>query len=103
MEQVKLATLDEIPEGGLILKEHGNRQILLAKIEGEVYAMDDVCSHVGGPLHEGELEDSCYVVCPWHAARFDVRNGKVDEETDWGSDLPTYRVQVRDGDVYVDL
>ncbi len=41
-----------------------------------IHAISDTCSHVGGPLHEGAIEDKV-VVCPWHASRFDIRTGAV--------------------------
>ena len=73
MAQVKLAKADEIPDGGMIMKEHEGRQILLARIEGQVYAMDNICNHQGAELHEGDLgqEGPHLVTCPWHAAHFD--------------------------------
>jgi 3-phenylpropionate/trans-cinnamate dioxygenase ferredoxin subunit/anthranilate 1,2-dioxygenase ferredoxin subunit len=105
MAFVKLAQGDEIPDGGMIMKEHDGRQILLARVEGQVYAMDNICNHQGAELHEGELgqEGSHLVTCPWHAAHFDLRTGKVHQDTDWATDLETFGVELRDGDVYVDV
>jgi 3-phenylpropionate/trans-cinnamate dioxygenase ferredoxin subunit len=45
-------------------------------VDGEFYAIDDVCTHDGGPLGEGEL-DGEQIECPRHGARFDVRTGKA--------------------------
>jgi len=105
MAFVKLATAAEIPDGGMIVKQHEGRQILLARVEGQVYAMDNICNHQGAELHEGELgqEGPHLVTCPWHAAHFDVRSGKVHQDTDWATDLDTFGVELRDGDVYVDV
>jgi nitrite reductase/ring-hydroxylating ferredoxin subunit len=103
--RVKLARLDEIPENGMTMKEHEGRAILLARIDGKVYAIDDECTHQGGPLHQGGLgrEGPCLVTCPWHDAHFDVRDGKVHQDTDWATDTTAYAVTVEGGDVYVDL
>ena len=105
MAPVKLAQVSEIPEGGMICREHGDLQIALAKVDGEVFAMNDVCSHAGAPLHEGDLgrEGACVVTCPWHDAHFDFRTGKVDQDTPWGEDTEVYAVTVDGDDVLVDL
>ena len=105
MARVKLATADEIPDGGMIMKEHDGKQIMLAKVEGQVYAMDNICTHQGAELHEGDLgqEGSHFVTCPWHAAHFDLKSGNVHQETDWATDLGTYKVDLEEGDVYVEI
>ncbi|MBV9271679.1 MAG: non-heme iron oxygenase ferredoxin subunit [Candidatus Eremiobacteraeota bacterium] len=51
-------------------------EILLCNVDGELYAIEDVCTHDGGPLDQGELE-GCRVVCPRHGANFDVRTGEA--------------------------
>jgi nitrite reductase/ring-hydroxylating ferredoxin subunit len=103
--KVKLIRADEVPEGGMTMREHDGRPVLLARLEGRVYAMNDVCSHAGAPLHEGTLgfEAPCLVTCPWHDAHFDVRTGAVHQDTSWATDLETYPVEIRDGDVWVEL
>jgi nitrite reductase/ring-hydroxylating ferredoxin subunit len=54
----------------------GPREILLAKVAGKIYAMDNACGHSGYPLHRGKL-DGYVVTCRWHEAKFDVRSGAV--------------------------
>lgn len=107
MAKIKLATVDEIPEGGMIMRIHENMFITLAKVDGEIYAIDDICTHQDAPLHEGDLgqhDNNPYMLtCPWHAAHFDIRNGKVEQDTPWATDTTTYPVEVQDNDVYVDL
>ena len=51
-------------------------EIALFNCDGEYYAIDNDCTHVGGPLCEGEL-DGYTVTCPWHGAEFNVRTGEV--------------------------
>ena len=77
-EFLKVATLSEIPEGGRLSLEVANRYIVLVHLEGKIFCIDDVCTHDGGPLGEGELIDHC-LVCPRHGAKFDVRNGAAME------------------------
>lgn len=73
-------------------------------VKGRVYAMDAVCSHEGGPLEEGTIDDYC-LTCPWHQAIFDVRNAKVSPQTNWATDLQSYAVNVDEGtgDISVNL
>jgi 3-phenylpropionate/trans-cinnamate dioxygenase ferredoxin subunit len=107
MAKVKLAKVSEIPEGGMILRIHESNYVMLAKVNGDIYAMDDICTHEEAPLHDGELgehENNPYLVtCPWHAAHFDIRDGKVYQDTPWGSDTKTFAVEVRGDDVYVEV
>ena len=51
------------------------RMVALFNVDGEIYALDGVCPHQGGPLGDGALE-GCVVTCPWHGWRFDVRDGQ---------------------------
>ena len=67
---------EDIPEGGMTTTKAGTREILLAKVDGKIYAIDNACGHSGYPLHEGTL-DGYVVTCAWHDARFDVRSGAV--------------------------
>lgn len=50
--------------------------VLLVRSGEELYALDDRCTHRGGPLHEGEVADGC-VSCPWHGSRFRLSDGAV--------------------------
>ena len=66
----------DIPEGSMTTTKVGTREILLAKVDGRIYAIDNACGHSGYPLDKGKLEG--YVVtCRWHDAKFDVRSGEV--------------------------
>jgi ferredoxin-NADP reductase/nitrite reductase/ring-hydroxylating ferredoxin subunit len=100
----KVASKKDLKEGGLFKVEPNGKPIVLAMVNGKVYAMDAVCSHEGGPLEEGTLEGH-ELTCPWHNAIFDVRNAKVSEQTVWATDLNSYPVTVDEttGDVLVSL
>lgn len=98
---VKVASTDEIPPGIMRKVESGGQEILLANIDGKYYAINDVCTHVGGPLDEGRMEG--YVVqCPWHGSRFDVRTGEVKSGP---ARLPeqSYEVRVQGSNILVRL
>jgi 3-phenylpropionate/trans-cinnamate dioxygenase ferredoxin component len=72
---VKVTTRTELPLGGKKLVEVDGRAIAVFNVEGTFFAVDDVCTHDGGPLAEGELI-GCEIECPRHGARFDVRTGR---------------------------
>ncbi len=54
----------------------GDARVLIVRRDGEIYAIGEVCSHLGGPLAEGKLDGET-IECPWHASRFCVRDGSV--------------------------
>src|ERR1700736_4339245 len=72
----KVAKLSEIQPGTVKRIEAGGKQIALFNIDGTFHAMDDACTHRGGPLSEGILVGA-EVTCPWHGAVFDVTTGEV--------------------------
>jgi nitrite reductase/ring-hydroxylating ferredoxin subunit/uncharacterized membrane protein len=55
----------------------GDIDVLVVKRDGQVLAIADVCSHAGGPLHEGLIDDDGCVTCPWHASTFRLDDGSV--------------------------
>jgi 3-phenylpropionate/trans-cinnamate dioxygenase ferredoxin subunit len=75
-EFVKVAVRGEIPPGGKKLVEIDGRAIAVFNVDGAYHAIDDVCTHDGGPLAEGTLVGA-EIRCPRHGARFDVRTGKA--------------------------
>ena len=74
---VKVATVGEVLPGTSKLVEIGDVRIALFNLDGAYYAIEDVCTHDGGPLVEGTIVGDCLVECPRHGARFDVRTGKA--------------------------
>jgi 3-phenylpropionate/trans-cinnamate dioxygenase ferredoxin subunit len=71
-----VTTVAEVPPGTARVFPVGDREIAVCNVDGEFYAIDNVCSHDEGPLDQGEVI-GCEIECPRHGARFDVRNGKV--------------------------
>jgi 3-phenylpropionate/trans-cinnamate dioxygenase ferredoxin subunit len=100
-EFVKVTTRSELPPGGKILAEVDGRPIAVFNVDGRFYAIDDVCTHDGGPLAEGELEGA-EIRCPRHGARFDVRTGKALCLPAF-EPVATHRVELRGDEVYVAL
>ena len=98
----KVANKDDLKEGSMLKVETNGKQIVLSMVEGKVYAIDEICTHEGGPLDEGEL-NGYDLKCPWHYAVFDVRNGKVSDATVWATNVNSYTVKVDEtnGDILV--
>ncbi|MGB8965547.1 MAG: non-heme iron oxygenase ferredoxin subunit [Candidatus Cybelea sp.] len=76
-------------------------ELLLCNVGGTIYAIEDVCTHDGGPLDQGTLEGEC-VVCPRHGATFDVRTGDA-LTLPAVMPLMTFEVSIADDDVFVDV
>ena len=66
----------EVPDPGRILVDVEDRLIALFHVDGKFYAIDDLCTHDGGPLADGQL-DGFVIACPRHGATFDIRTGHV--------------------------
>jgi 3-phenylpropionate/trans-cinnamate dioxygenase ferredoxin subunit len=73
---VPVAKISEVPDPGTMLVEVGERLVVLIHAAGHWYALDDVCTHDGGPLSEGPLDATAgTIACPRHGAKFDVKTG----------------------------
>ncbi len=99
IEFVEIAPASELPNGGRLFVDLGDKPIVIFNIAGQFFAIGDVCTHDDGPLGDGILE-GFNIVCPRHGAEFDVRTGKV-VQMPAVVDIPAYPVQVRDGVIFV--
>jgi nitrite reductase/ring-hydroxylating ferredoxin subunit len=95
----EVADLDDLREEGRAVTMAGGRPVALFHHEGEVYAVDNRCPHMGFPLSKGSVEDGL-LTCDWHHARFELSRG--DTLDIWADDVRTFPTEVRDGSVYVD-
>ncbi len=75
-EFIKVAVTGDIQPNQGKLVEVQEKKIALFNLEGKYYAIDNTCTHRGGPLCEGELQGD-EVTCPWHGAKFKVTSGDV--------------------------
>lgn len=73
---VPVARTDELPDPGKLLVEVGERMLVLFCVAGKYCALDDVCTHDGGPLSEGKLEGNT-IACPRHGAKFHICTGQA--------------------------
>jgi len=97
----KLTTQSELPTEGEA-KEFlcGGKTLCVARINGAITAIDNVCLHEGGPLSEGVIEGG-KIVCPWHGWEYDLATGQTgDNPTD---KVDVYPIKIENGDVFVDV
>jgi metal-sulfur cluster biosynthetic enzyme/nitrite reductase/ring-hydroxylating ferredoxin subunit len=73
---VPVAKTTDLSDPGQMLLEVQDRIVVLFRVGGEYFCIDDVCTHDGGPLSEGRLDDHA-IACPRHGAKFDIRTGKA--------------------------
>ncbi len=103
-ETITVCKLAELPAGQMRLVEADGRKVgVFHCADGELFAIEDRCSHDDGPLAEGEFDPgACTVECPRHGSLFDLRSGRP-------RTLPAYRpvqtfiVRVEDDDVLLEL
>jgi nitrite reductase/ring-hydroxylating ferredoxin subunit len=99
---IDVASADKVKEGEALGVKAGGRQIALFRLEGEILAMDDVCSHEYALLSEGGFVEGGTVECPLHQACFEIRTGKcVSGPTE--TPLQVFPVEIKDGRVRVKL
>src|SRR5215472_5399016 len=98
---VRAAARSDLTEGEVLGVEIEGRSIALYDVEGGVFATDNICTHAYARLSDGWL-DGELIECPLHAARFDVRTGKV-LDPPATEDLKTYPVRVTDDEIQVKL
>lgn len=100
---VPVAKTSEIPDPGTLLVEVGERLVALIHAAGHFYALDDVCTHDGGPLSEGPVDTAAKTItCPRHGAKFDIKTGAA---LTMPATKPTksHEVKVEGGRIFVRL
>lgn len=99
--RVEVTSLDQLPRGRGVRVTIGDHRIAMFRIEDDVYAIGDRCSHAEASLAEGELW-GLTVECPRHGSEFDLRTGEPGA-LPATAPVPVYAVSVEDGTVYVEL
>lgn len=98
-EFIRVAAVADIADPGKDIFEVDDTLVVLIHAGGQFFCLDDVCTHDGGPLGEGELSENA-IACPRHGAKFDLKTGKplsmpATEAT------RIHDVKVENGDVFV--
>ncbi|MCS7087941.1 MAG: non-heme iron oxygenase ferredoxin subunit [Thermoflexales bacterium] len=94
------AKTEDVKEGEILPLILQETRIALTRINGEVRAFGDICTHDDGPLSEGYIEDRC-VVCPRHGAKFDLETGKPTFPA--VTPIPIYPVTIKGNEIWVGL
>lgn len=94
-----VAPLDSVPPGGKRCFEIAGISIIICRIYNDLFAVRDLCPHLGESLAEGRLQEY-ELVCPHHGASFDIRGGQPMSGPAF-TPVQTYQCQLRDDDIYV--
>lgn len=99
MQFVHLASLNDLRTRKLICSKTDGYRILIALAEGQVYAVDDTCTHEDASLSKGSLHGDC-IKCPLHGSRFKLNTGEALDEPAEDA-LATYEVKIDGDDILV--
>lgn len=92
----------ELQEGKLTQVDARGTPVVLLKQGDRLYALAATCSHLGGPLAEGELHEENTVTCPWHGSTFSFENGQIVRGPATFTQ-PTFETRIKDGQIEVRL
>lgn len=98
---IDIAALYALPEDDVIAIDTSGKSIALYRVDGEVYASDNICTHGNARLCDGFLEGH-EIECPLHQGKFDIRNGKA-MCAPLTEDLKTYPVKIEGQRVFVEI
>jgi nitrite reductase/ring-hydroxylating ferredoxin subunit len=96
---VKVAESKDIGPSSMNAVDVAGEKVCIINIEGNFYAIGNVCTHMGGPLNEGTLE-GFEVECPWHGSKFDVRTGEPTKPPARHA-VSSYEVKIQDNNILV--
>ena len=98
---VPLCSVSETPRDGEVCEiTAGDRVFCVGRVAGELFVMDNVCPHRGGPLGQGVIEKG-HVVCPWHAWAFDGKTGCASHNSQ--ACVRVYAIRIEGGIVQIEL
>ena len=99
-EWIRVADQGDVVDGTAFPADLGDREIALYRFDGEVYAIDDICTHERVRLSDGWL-DGDRIECPLHQSCFEIRTGRCIEGGPAWQDVRSYAVKIEDGGVFV--
>jgi nitrite reductase/ring-hydroxylating ferredoxin subunit len=97
---IRAASLVQVQQAGCHVVQISGHTLALFAHQGNIYAVDNRCPHMGFPLDRGSVHDGI-LTCHWHHARFDLATGGAFDL--FADDVPAFPVEIRDGEVWVDL
>ena len=102
MGKIMVGKVSDISAGKMQKVTADGKQILVVNVDGNFFAMDDTCAHMGASLSEGTLDGSL-VTCGWHGAKFDCKTGKLNAFAAKINDLNSYKVIVESDSVFLEI
>jgi len=103
MTKFLVDTVDNLPQGYLKNITAGGKEILVVNINGKYYGINNTCNHAGAKLHEGSILNHKELVCPWHAAKWNIENGELVWFTQKLKKQETYQIVIENNNVYVEI
>jgi 3-phenylpropionate/trans-cinnamate dioxygenase ferredoxin subunit len=102
-EWIKVGSEKSLKNGDIIDFDHGSKKILVAKIAGNLYAADRICTHAYADLSTGIInEEENTVTCPLHLSAFKLDSG-VPQNLPAEEPIKTYKVKIQDNSIYIKL
>ena len=102
MGKIIVGKVSDFAPGKLQKVTIDGKDILVANIDGNYYAVNDTCTHAGASLSEGSL-DGIVVTCGWHGAKFDCKTGKLSAFPAKIKDLNSYKVVIESENIFVEV
>jgi len=102
MAKVVVGKTSEVQDGKLMHITAGGKEIVVTKLDGNYYAMDNVCTHAGADLHEGELSDN-ELTCPWHGAKWDIKTGNLISFPQKLKPLQSHKISIESDTLYIEI
>lgn len=102
MAKVVVGKTSDVQEGKMVHITAGGKEIVVTKFDGNYYSMDNICTHAGAELHEGELNNS-ELTCPWHGAKWDIKTGSLISFTQKLKPLQSHKVLIENDTLYVEM
>ena len=101
MKKIFVCKTTQISIGQMKKISVDGKDIVIVNIGGNYFAINDTCTHAGASLSEGKIEDST-IICDWHGAQFDCKNGKLIKFPAKINDLEVYNVVVEEDNILVE-
>ena len=98
MPLIKVGRMDDLPPGTMIEAQVHDRPVAVCNVNGQIFCVDGICPHAGGPLAGGALHGSI-LVCPWHGWEFDCTTGQADVQE---LRLATFPVHLQDDEILIE-
>jgi nitrite reductase/ring-hydroxylating ferredoxin subunit len=102
MAKVVVGKTSEIQDGKLLHITAGGKEVVVTRLDGNYYAIDNVCTHAGADLHEGELNNNV-LTCPWHSAKWDIKTGNLISFPQKLKPLQSYKVIIENDTLYIEI